>query len=503
MGETSTDAVIPIRLIAGDDLGLLKVVQAPSESQLSSAKVVATWGKPDREQLGITAMHVSCSASADTLMAVARSSSKIEILDAWTGVLCGSVPAVPRVPGAGPQVRGVTGLSFLHTSDSAPQRLLSCTRGGVMRIHTHQEAEAPEDLPQCPSWLQAASWNVSAEVCSLAVAPGAREAAVGTQGTSQLTVWDLNTQQRLYLAKGAKPNAIGLVDKPWDSALTYLRGGEARKVAVGTGYHKIRIYDVKAQRRPVLEIPFGESRVTSLAADIDGYRVWAGNAVGALRAVDLRVGRLQEGLKGSSGSIRALSTHPSLPLLVSAGLDRFLRVYHTGTRALAAKVYLKQAVTAVQFCPAAASTGEAAGTAAKDTEEKAAGEDEKEEEEEEEEEEEDKYGGLEVLMTDGGEDGGDEEGEGDGESAEEEVGATEVKRRKEVRRKKRQGKSGHVGGDDSGEKRGAGEGRRGGGADEDGIGEKKKKKKKKKGGKKREKEEDPRASIQKRTKPNA
>lgn len=135
--------------------------------------------------------------------------------------------------------------------------------------------------------------------------------------------------------------------------------------------------------------------------------MWAGNAVGDVRALDLRVGRLQEGLKGSQGSVRALTTHPSLPLLASAGLDRFLRVYHTGTRALVAKVYLKQALTAVQFCTPAGVPGTEEGGAGADpeeresernAEEKGDGE-EREDEGDEEADVEDKYGDLEVLMT--------------------------------------------------------------------------------------------------------
>ena len=42
------------------------------------------------------------------------------------------------------------------------------------------------------------------------------------------------------------------------------QGAQAR-VAVGTGYHQVRLYDTKAQRRPVLSFDFGESPVSALA----------------------------------------------------------------------------------------------------------------------------------------------------------------------------------------------------------------------------------------------
>ena len=43
-----------------------------------------------------------------------------------------------------------------------------------------------------------------------AVDEGASKAAVGCIGT-ELSIWNLETQQRSYLAKGAKPNRIGVL----------------------------------------------------------------------------------------------------------------------------------------------------------------------------------------------------------------------------------------------------------------------------------------------------
>lgn len=52
----------------------------------------------------------------------------------------------------------------------------------------------------------------------------------------------------------------------WVTDLGFLpsQGAQAR-VAVGTGYHQVRLYDTKAQRRPVLSFDFGESPVSALA----------------------------------------------------------------------------------------------------------------------------------------------------------------------------------------------------------------------------------------------
>lgn len=42
------------------------------------------------------------------------------------------------------------------------------------------------------------------------------------------------------------------------------------QVLVGTAKHTLRLYDVKHGRRPVLDISFGEARITALAPAADG-----------------------------------------------------------------------------------------------------------------------------------------------------------------------------------------------------------------------------------------
>ena len=54
-----------------------------------------------------------------------------------------------------------------------------------------------------------------------------------------------------------------------------------------------------------------------------GARVWAANGQGKIQALDLRQRMMQAGMKGSAGSIRALSLDEDSGLLASAGLDRY------------------------------------------------------------------------------------------------------------------------------------------------------------------------------------
>lgn len=92
--------------------------------------------------------------------------------------------------------------------------------------------------------------------------------AAGCRG-SELSIWNIHTQQKAFQAKGAKPNKLGLMDLPWNSAVAFIPGAGGRKLFVGTGHHKLRLYDV-AQARPLLNVEFGEGRLTSLAPCSDG-----------------------------------------------------------------------------------------------------------------------------------------------------------------------------------------------------------------------------------------
>lgn len=115
--------------------------------------------------------------------------------------------------------------------------------------------------------------------------------------------------------------------------------------------HKLWLYDMRAGRRPQLELSWGEARITGLAPDQTGSRVWASNGTGHIEALDLSTKRMQGSIKGAAGSVRSLAAHPdsSQPLLAVAGLDRFVRVHSTETRAGLGKVYCKQQLTGVAW----------------------------------------------------------------------------------------------------------------------------------------------------------
>jgi hypothetical protein len=123
-----------------------------------------------------------------------------------------------------------------------------------------------------------------------AVDPSCSYIVVGAEG-HQPSTWDLATGQKTWQAKGGKPNALRLVDKPHITALAYLNsnsdapggassggegvGGEGEAVVrqrfvAGTGNSKLLLYDSAAGKRPQAEVAWGGTRVTCLTPEADG-----------------------------------------------------------------------------------------------------------------------------------------------------------------------------------------------------------------------------------------
>eukprot|EP00887_Chlorella_sp_A99_P000645 scaffold5.g645.t1 len=361
------------------------------------------------------------------MLAVARASGAIELSHPVTGELLGAIPSAAAAnskhngsSGAAADA-GAARLAGLHlvwptssssegpASSSLPA-VLSVTRGGVARLHAYRPSSAADAAGEqqqngdsSDGWHEERRWATPPDVCCTAydaAAPSSASAsdgaagsgwggtlAVGCQGT-ELRLYDVATGQLAWAAKGGKPNKVGLVDKPWNTALAFLprslpasgqdagggggSGSQAggggtgtgagaaapacsARLLVGTGYHRLRLYDAAAGKRPQMDISWGEARITALAVEGDGRRAWVANGAGQVEVLDLLTRRFAGGIKGIAGSVRALALHPAAPLLASVGLDRHLRLHSTATRALCAKAYLKTQLSSAAFCPTDAS----------------------------------------------------------------------------------------------------------------------------------------------------
>lgn len=147
------------------------------------------------------------------------------------------------------------------------------------------------------------------------------------------------------------PSQVGIMDFPFTTAIAFIPNSGDNQVLVGTGSHKLWLYDARAGKRPQLDVSWRDARVTCLAAEPSGGRVWAANGQGYVEVLELAASRMHGAMKGAGGSIRSLSLHPEEPLVAAVGLDRYMRVFSTTTRKQLCKTYLKQQLTGVVFAP--------------------------------------------------------------------------------------------------------------------------------------------------------
>ncbi|KAL0368132.1 UNVERIFIED_CONTAM: WD repeat-containing protein 74 [Sesamum calycinum] len=122
------------------------------------------------------------------------------------------------------------------------------------------------------------------------------------------------------------------------------------KLVAGTDSHQVRLYDISAQRRPVMSVDFRETAIKAVAEDVDGRTIYIGNGSGELASIDIRTRKLLGCFIGKcSGSIRSIARHPELPVIASCRLDCYLRIWDIKSRQLLSAVFLKQHLTSVVF----------------------------------------------------------------------------------------------------------------------------------------------------------
>lgn len=213
--------------------------------------------------------------------------------------------------------------------------LITCVESGLLKVWKEGSMDHTEV-------------EVGAGVCRMRQDPasGGRVATGGKE--NPLKVWDLQRpQEPVFTAKNVRNDWLDLRVPVWVRDLQFIPA--SNKMVTCTGHSQVRVYDPSAQRRPVMEMTFSEQPLTALSLTADANGVVVGNTHGQLAVLDLRKGRLARCLKGQAGSVRALHCHPSLPLVASCGLDRFLRVHNVEDKKLQFKVYLKSRLNCLIF----------------------------------------------------------------------------------------------------------------------------------------------------------
>lgn len=225
--------------------------------------------------------------------------------------------------------------------------LLICTEKGKVCLRSFPiKDDASQDTSVVHTFK---NWDVSVagKVMCSSVDSNENYALFGGK-TIELNLWDLESYSRIWTSKSPRVNNLGIFSPTCFTATTFLVKEDHRKIVAGTNNYQVRLYDISAQRRPVLSVDFRESPIRVVTEDLDGHTVYVGTGIGDLASFDMRTGKLLGCFVGKcSGSIRSIARHPELPLLASCGLDSHLRIWDSRTRQLLSAVFLKQHLTNV------------------------------------------------------------------------------------------------------------------------------------------------------------
>ncbi|KAF9603322.1 hypothetical protein IFM89_034671 [Coptis chinensis] len=330
-----------IRALTFDVLGLIKAIQSSYAS--TSPKIVETWGHPDSSNSILSASLND--SKFNPLLAVARKNGHIELVNPLNGDIHSS-----RIIENGVEDPIVALHLFKKDPTDSLSRectLVTCTRKGNAALRSLEVDKTPSEDSTCNDSVT--TWNVcsSGEVLCSAVHGNESQALFGGKGV-EVNLWDLETRSKTWSSKAPPKSSLGIFTPTCFTAATFLNKEDHHKIVAGTDNHQVRLYDISAQRRPVISVDFREAPIKAVTEDIDGHTIYIGTGSGDLASIDIRTGKLLGCFLGKcSGSIRSIVRHPEIPLIVSVGLDRYLRVWDVKTRQLLSAVFLKQHLTNV------------------------------------------------------------------------------------------------------------------------------------------------------------
>uniref|UniRef100_F1L6T5 WD repeat-containing protein 74 n=1 Tax=Ascaris suum TaxID=6253 RepID=F1L6T5_ASCSU len=119
------------------------------------------------------------------------------------------------------------------------------------------------------------------------VGNNATEGQYATGGNENpLKVWDVRVGQKTFTAKNVRPDNLQLRVPVWDTDIRFIP--DSQNIVTTTGKCQIRIYDPRAQRRPVKEMEWLEEPLTAMSLCHSPMHIVAGNTRGEIGFFDLR-----------------------------------------------------------------------------------------------------------------------------------------------------------------------------------------------------------------------
>ncbi|KAI8799589.1 WD40-repeat-containing domain protein [Cladochytrium replicatum] len=365
------------------------------EEDVEHCKVVS-WGRIDRER-EVTMMTLSKSATQPTIIVVGRKSGEVDVMSGTDGaVLANFRVFTPAKDKNGRPVMNKMNerehFVGLHHS-TLTNELVTCTDTGFLRVH------------DCATGAEKGCVNLGQDqLCRMRVKPqtspdGGVVFATGGKDR-EVCVWDLDVVLKTesgekaeprWKAKNVRNDVLDLRVPVWNTDMAWMEG-EGEKIVVCTGIHFIRVYDLKAGKKPTLNIEVGEHPLKYIALIPGTQEVVVTDTTGLLIQVDVgntskagfpsthpkgtnrsRIdhadnpsattkpraagtetslyavtgphGAIRATFRGSAGAVRcvvvARAPHTSSVIVTGVGLDRFVRCFEVGKKKEAGRCYVK------------------------------------------------------------------------------------------------------------------------------------------------------------------
>uniref|UniRef100_D8PSH8 Ribosome biogenesis protein NSA1 n=1 Tax=Schizophyllum commune (strain H4-8 / FGSC 9210) TaxID=578458 RepID=D8PSH8_SCHCM len=233
-----------------------------------------------------------------------------------------------------------------HPSVVSARSVLSCTANGALRRTRAAEGQVEADIAALPTRL-----------CDWKLAPNGDAFAYGGDEV-EVSVWDTEkafTAPPVVVSKPAPPagkkrkrndvllpgeiwraknvanDNLGLRQPVHNTSLTFISSTStsAHDIVAGTQYGHVRRYDTRAARKPVADwdnvVKIGGVR--AVQKGLNEHELFVSDAGCNLMSLDLRNGHVAYSYKGIAGAVVSMAPAPSL--LVSAALDRLVRIHST------------------------------------------------------------------------------------------------------------------------------------------------------------------------------
>ncbi|CAG8564498.1 1331_t:CDS:10 [Paraglomus occultum] len=326
-------------------------VHETSSSEESASVAVKSWGKINREE----GIQLLCHGLIENRKAIvaARQNGRIDFIDPnedgkiITKFTEDSIKVNEKNKGV---------FVGLFAND---RTLVTATDGGTVCYRSLASADPEHTVT---------TLTLSPDLCRLRVHTKEHHIFACGGKERDLSIWDVNAHGSetspsitsiytrntkdppgvIWRAKNVKNDFLDMRVPVWITDLQFLNDDDVSKLVTGTRHHQIRLYDIKAARRPVLDVTTGEHPVVALVRGKNANEVVFSDTFGNVQSLDIRAGKLLERYKGFAGTARGLAVDHQRSLLITVGLDRFLRIHKMdGTRNLLQKVYLKHKLTDV------------------------------------------------------------------------------------------------------------------------------------------------------------